>query len=157
MFEQKLKQPSRSIQDVTSTPCGGDDWGATPYGLTPGDYLSQNMQLGIALSLSTNQAAREEDEHQRMKQSLKYGVESERYKNELKAMKQAHEKEHGMRSSHFGYRDLSKRHSSNQGSYYSSNMGALHQLEETFEERRLRQPKVAGLDESYRVPDLGGR
>jgi hypothetical protein len=90
---------------------------------------------------------------------LKYGAESERYKNELKAMKLAHEKEYGTRSSHFGYRDLSKRHSSqlSSSSIYSAadqKRGALTQIEESFEERRLRMPKVEGVD-GGRVPDLG--
>ena len=94
-----------------------------------------------------------------MKWNLKYGAESERYKNELKAMKLAHEKEYGGRSSHFGYRDLSKRHSSQlSSSIYSTadqKRGALTQVEESFEERRLRMPKVEGVDGGYRVPDLG--
>ena len=35
------------------------------------------------------------------------------------------------------------------------NSNALNQIEESFEERRLRMPKIQGVDASERIPDLG--
>lgn len=59
--------------------------------MTPGELQSSNMQLGIALSLQPKFAAEEEDERLRVKQAAKYGQGSEIYKNELKALRKAHE------------------------------------------------------------------